>query len=94
MADEFEPRLERNRAKGRVAGVVAGVMFFAALYVASVGPVAMCVHKSGVATTPGWRDSTLCKSIEVIYAPLEWLMQSETAPGNWLLRYALWWMSP
>jgi hypothetical protein len=61
MSDECEPGLERSTARGRVAGVAAGMIILAALYVASAGPVALCVHKSGVATTPGWPDSTLCK---------------------------------
>jgi hypothetical protein len=93
MSDSGEGRLEARIARRRAAGVLAGVMFFAALYVASAGPVALCVHKSGVATTPGWPDSTLCKSIEVLYAPLVWLMHSGTAPGNWLFWYAMWWLS-
>jgi hypothetical protein len=94
MSDECETRLERSTARGRAAGVVAVVMFFAALYVASIGPVVAWLQLSSAGIAARASNPLWYQAIWVFYAPLVWLVDSGTAPGRWLWEYAKWWCSP
>ena len=60
---------------------IAGLVLALALYVSSIGPAARSLNSGGMSL----------ETFGAVYAPLTWIIQSETPPGDWLWAYMNWW---
>ena len=68
---------------GPVACGLIGVAIVLALYVLSIGPA----YRFVMIDAP-----TSMQTFDTIYAPLLWIADSETPPGDWLYEYMNWWL--
>ena len=78
---------ERKRSGCAPIGclTLAGLMLVLVLYVLSIGPV----YRSVLIDQRMSRQT-----FDTIYAPLLWVINTDTQPGYWLDDYTYWWLPP